>query len=99
MRFGTVSLLLCLTKKHYFKRTITRFISIITMGDKSDKKPFERLPNNVVPKNYALTLTPNLKDFTFLGEEVVELEVCRYFIQINNRSCYTIVIFTYFIVK
>ncbi|XP_028392975.1 puromycin-sensitive aminopeptidase-like [Dendronephthya gigantea] len=75
MRFGTVSLLLRLTKKHYFTLRISRFIRVLTMGDKADKKPFERLPNNVVPKNYALTLTPNLKDFTFLGEEIVELEV------------------------
>ena len=45
------------------------------MADKTEKKPFERLSTNVVPKNYALILTPNLKDFTFAGEELVELEV------------------------
>ena len=45
------------------------------MTNKTEKKPFERLPTSVVPKNYELVLTPNLKDFTFVGEEVVELEV------------------------
>jgi hypothetical protein len=60
-------------KTRYFKQISVRFIS--TMTDKAEKKPFERLPTNVVPKNYALILTPNLKDFTFVGEEVVQLEV------------------------
>jgi puromycin-sensitive aminopeptidase len=45
------------------------------MADKTEKKPFERLSTNVVPKNYALILTPNLKDFSFAGKELVELEV------------------------
>lgn len=39
------------------------------------KKPFERLPSNVVPKNYGLTLQPNLTEFTFTGKEVIDLEV------------------------
>ncbi|CAH3113617.1 unnamed protein product [Porites lobata] len=41
----------------------------------STKKFFERLPTNVVPKNYALTLQPNLTEFSFTGKEVIEIEV------------------------
>ncbi|XP_077997476.1 puromycin-sensitive aminopeptidase-like [Glandiceps talaboti] len=41
----------------------------------SEKKPFERLPANVVPKHYNLTLQPNLKAFTFTGSEVISVEV------------------------
>lgn len=41
----------------------------------STKKSFERLPTNVVPKNYALTLQPNLTEFSFTGKEVIEIEV------------------------
>ena len=62
-------------KTRYSKQITTRFISVLAMTDKAEKKPFERLPTNVVPKNYGLILTPNLKDFTFVGEEVVQLEV------------------------
>ncbi|XP_070570374.1 puromycin-sensitive aminopeptidase-like [Ptychodera flava] len=40
-----------------------------------DKKPFERLPKNVIPKNYNLTLKPNLKAFTFDGDETISVEV------------------------
>lgn len=55
---------------------------VLTDSSMPEKKPFERLPVNVVPKNYALVLTPNLKDFTFAGEEEVEIEVkrCRRFL-------------------
>ena len=40
-----------------------------------DKKPFERLPANVVPSNYAITLKPDLKAFTFEGSEVISVKV------------------------
>lgn len=45
-----------------------------------DKKPFERLPTNVLPKNYKLILQPNLTEFTFAGEEVVDVEVIVYIV-------------------
>lgn len=45
------------------------------------KKPFERLPTNVAPKNYALTLQPNLTEFTFTGKEVIDVEVMQKIIQ------------------
>lgn len=43
-----------------------------------EKKPFERLPTQVVPRNYKLELTPDLKEFTFNGklEITVEVRIC-----------------------
>ncbi|XP_020615245.1 puromycin-sensitive aminopeptidase-like protein [Orbicella faveolata] len=41
----------------------------------AQKKPFERLLTSVLPKNYKLTLKPNLTEFTFTGEEVIDVEV------------------------
>lgn len=41
----------------------------------NDKKPFERLPSNVSPKHYLLTLEPDLLNFTFTGLEQVSLQV------------------------
>lgn len=38
-------------------------------------KGFQRLPSNVVPKNYQVTLQPNLKTFVFEGEETVTVGV------------------------
>ncbi|MDP6102772.1 MAG: M1 family peptidase, partial [Dehalococcoidia bacterium] len=34
-----------------------------------------RLPGNVLPTKYDLTLTPNLTDFTFSGDETVTIQV------------------------
>ena len=34
-----------------------------------------RLPRNVIPRHYQLTLEPDLADFTFVGSEVVSVEV------------------------
>lgn len=39
------------------------------------KKPFERLPTNVVPRNYKIELTPDLKAFTFKGKLEVTADV------------------------
>ncbi len=35
----------------------------------------QRLPGNVVPEHYDLTLTPDLKKATFAGEEVIQVRV------------------------
>uniref|UniRef100_S4RRJ8 Aminopeptidase n=1 Tax=Petromyzon marinus TaxID=7757 RepID=S4RRJ8_PETMA len=40
-----------------------------------EKRPFERLPMDVLPLNYALTLKPDVKDSTFEGREEILLEV------------------------
>ena len=73
--FATFSLLLRVYRTHHLKSVAVRLISVFTMTEKGEKKAFERLPSHVLPKNYALILTPNLKDFTFAGEEVVEIQV------------------------
>lgn len=52
----------------------------------STKKSFERLPTNVVPKNYALTLQPNLTEFSFTGKEVIEIEVSIRIFQFFRRK-------------
>ncbi len=41
-----------------------------------EKKPFERLPKKVVPVNYELRLQPDLKNFTFDGNEDITVKVC-----------------------
>lgn len=42
----------------------------------AEKKPFTRLPTNLVPRNYTLELTPDLEKFTFLGKLDITVEVC-----------------------
>jgi aminopeptidase N len=41
----------------------------------TQSKEFKRLPTNVVPINYAITLKPNLKSFTFSGTETISVKV------------------------
>ncbi|NP_001268818.1 puromycin-sensitive aminopeptidase-like isoform X1 [Bombyx mori] len=40
-----------------------------------ENKPFQRLPNNVIPKHYALELIPNLEKFTFKGKTAVKVSI------------------------
>lgn len=48
---------------------------------------FNRLPKNVVPVNYALELHPDIKNFTFTGKLVVDLNVIYIFLcLINNKK-------------
>ncbi|KAL5489416.1 hypothetical protein EMCRGX_G018506 [Ephydatia muelleri] len=41
------------------------------------EQQFQRLPNDVVPKNYKLAITPDLKAFTFTGKLEIAAEVVR----------------------
>ena len=41
----------------------------------AEKKPFERLPTDVVPTNYKLELQPDLKEFKFTGRLEVTVDV------------------------
>ena len=36
---------------------------------------FERLPKTVIPLNYDLELEPDLKNFTFKGRAIIDIEV------------------------
>ena len=64
------------TKSFYLpSSSLNRFQLSSTMAQ---KKPFERLPTSVLPRNYKLTLKPNLTEFTFTGEEVIDVEVIEY---------------------
>ena len=49
--------------------------STITSAMTAVKNKYERLPTDVVPKNYNLTLHPDLTEFTFSGKEVIDVEV------------------------
>ena len=49
--------------------------------EEKEKKPFERLPVDVVPVNYKLELTPDLTAFTFQGQLEITVQVymmCSY---------------------
>lgn len=50
-------------------------ISAFTDKKMPEKKPFERLPLDVVPVNYVLQLEPDLQAFTFVGHEDIAVEV------------------------
>ena len=39
------------------------------------RKPFEHLPTSILPSHYALTLSPDLQNFTFKGKECINIEV------------------------
>ena len=51
------------------------FCTGITMRGGATAKEFKRLPQNVKPTNYALTLKPNFKNFTFIGNESITVQV------------------------
>ena len=40
-----------------------------------EKKPFQRLPTDVIPVNYAVELQPDLQKFTFNGKIDITFEV------------------------
>ena len=37
----------------------------------------ERLPNTIIPKKYSINLTPDLKKFSFTGEEFIDLDILK----------------------
>lgn len=40
-----------------------------------DDKPFQRLPTSVAPINYDVSITPKFQDFTFTGNQAVDVKV------------------------
>ena len=63
---------LLLTPKTNFHRS---YSSSFFRKKMSERKPFERLPKDVLPSNYALRLTPNLTNFTFEGIADITVQV------------------------
>lgn len=49
-----------------------------------EKKPFERLPTDVVPANYKVELQPDLKAFTFQGKLDITAKVAA---EVANYLC------------
>ena len=45
------------------------------MSSSDEKKPFERLPTDVVPVNYKVELRPDLKAWTFQGKLEITAKV------------------------
>ena len=54
---------------------VCRFAQVKEMSGSGAKKPFERLPANVIPENYALHVTPDLQQFTFTGTVNIDVQV------------------------
>lgn len=52
-----------------------RCIQVVVNSYEMPEKKFERLPKDVVPKNYNIRLQPDIEKFTFVGSEEVEVEV------------------------
>ncbi|XP_012260332.2 puromycin-sensitive aminopeptidase isoform X1 [Athalia rosae] len=52
----------------------------------AEKKPFRRLPTDVRPYHYDISLTPDLAKFTFNGEERVHIDVknCTHTVVLNS---------------
>lgn len=76
--------LLCHSGSHVFRsRTCVVYLDRHGYSNKVNKgkkrnmpeKKFERLPKDVIPKNYNIRLHPDLTAFTFLGSEHIEVEV------------------------
>ena len=49
----------------------------------TDAKPFERLPADVIPVNYALTFKPDLNKGTFEGKANITIKVFKLYYDIN----------------
>ena len=59
--------------------SIASRISFATMP--AEKKPFSRLPTDVIPVNYNLWLKPCLDSFVFDGKQAVKVQVCCVFFE------------------
>lgn len=53
----------------------TRSAFISSVWKMPERRPFERLPQNVLPVNYALQFKPDLTNFTFAGSEDISVQV------------------------
>jgi len=71
-----VSILLAVGKRKGATLFSARFVAQVAVKEKMpDKKAFSRLPKNVIPKNYAIRLKPDLSKFTFEGQQAITVQV------------------------
>jgi len=71
-----VSVLLAVGKRLEVRIFSARFVAQVAVKEKMpDKKPFSRLPKDVIPKNYAIRLQPDLSKFTFEGQQAITVQV------------------------
>ena len=71
-----VSALLAVGKRLQVRVFSARFVTQVALREKMpDKKPFSRLPKDVIPKNYAIRLKPDLSKLTFEGQQAITVQV------------------------
>lgn len=71
-----VSELLSIGKRLRVRYFTARFVTQVAFKEKMpDKKPFSRLPSDVIPKNYAIRLKPDLSKLTFEGQQAITVQV------------------------
>ena len=58
-----------------------------SMSKDGEKKPFQRLPTAVLPRNYKIELTPDLEQFVFSGKLEISVEVCYITDNIVCNTC------------
>lgn len=75
IQFGGENLTTCLIAPPPSRGKEKRTRKRSKMNDREEKKPFVRLPTDVVPTNYAVQLTPDLEKFTFNGILDIDVKV------------------------
>ena len=71
-----VSILLNVGKRWQITSISARFVAQTALREKMpDRKPFSRLPKDVIPKNYAIRLKPDLSKLTFEGQQTISVQV------------------------
>lgn len=58
----------------YYSTTGTKINLQLIMAT-TEKKQFQRLPTNIRPRHYEITLIPDMKKFIFDGTQNVDIEV------------------------
>lgn len=80
-----VSILLNVGRRWQIASITARFVAQTALREKMpDKKPFSRLPKDVVPKNYAIRLKPDLSKLTFEGQQAITVQVASYWCSSNG---------------
>lgn len=76
---------------NYSTSTVEKLKSISTEGTmtSTEKKPFRRLPTEIRPYHYEISLTPDLKHLSFEGTEDIHIEVRRPVLVITARFIFS----------